>query len=78
MNASATTCDICRLQRSLAHWAWHRYCRAELNPIALLGLLDLMEQTDQVRRITAYVVASTGMDVTAARLALRAEMAETA
>ena len=68
-------CAICRMQRCPpgSHWAWHDYCRSELNPIALVGVLDLMPRTDEVAQIRRYVIAVTGMDVDAARAAIAAE-----
>lgn len=69
-------CAICRMQRGtgLAHWAWHAYCQAELNPIALVARLDAMPQTPEVQQLRAYVLTVTGMDVEGARRAMLAEM----
>jgi hypothetical protein len=65
-------CPICRQQNSFGggHWAWHQFCRAELNPIALVEWMDGVALTPEVKRIMQYVVAVTGMDVAAARAAL--------
>jgi hypothetical protein len=69
-------CRICRQQNSfsgIGHWAWHNYCRAELNPIALIEFIERNRHADAADRILRYVVAVTGMDLKAARLALDEE-----
>ncbi len=69
------TCPICRMQGSPigAHWAWHNVCRGELNPVALLGVLERLEQTPEVIRVRDYVVLVTAMDVSAARTAVSSQ-----
>lgn len=66
-------CAICRQQNSFSgvgHWAWHDFCRAEINPIALIEFIDRNSQADAADKILRYVVAITGMDLKAVRAAM--------
>ena len=66
-------CEICRLQRGFAaHWAWHDYCRAELNPLALVQWIEHSFPT-MGGPIVQHIVAVTGMDYDAAKQALSDE-----
>ena len=63
-------CAICRVQRLGGHWAWHRYCQCELNPVGFLDFIDRLPQTPEVEKIRQCLVALTGMDIEGARAAL--------
>lgn len=74
-------CAICRQQNSFSgvgHWAWHRFCRAEVNPIALIAFIDRNSQPDAADKILRYVVAITGMNLKAVRQAMDEEMSANA
>lgn len=65
-------CEICRSQCGVAaHWRWHDYCRAELNPLALVQFIESLPTRDTASSIAivGYVVAVTGMDYGAAKQA---------
>lgn len=65
-NASQeAACGICRMQNSLigSHWAWHRFARAELNPVALYAMASRSEFGEAGKRIAAHIAAVCGMDV---------------
>ncbi len=72
-------CPICRQQNSFGcgHWAWHRFCLAELNPVAFVQWLDGLDygisQVGLKARIMGYVATVTGMDLQATLEALKHE-----
>jgi hypothetical protein len=63
--APGTPCDICRMQQAgpVAHWAWHRFCRAELNPVALYAYVTRAAHGEVGAQIGKHIAAVTGMDV---------------
>jgi hypothetical protein len=63
----ARECEICRLQDGRACWAWHKFCRAELNPIALIQFIEGQKLGVAGDVIVGYVSAVTGMDIKAFR-----------
>ena len=66
-------CRICRQQNSfsgIGHWAWHKFCVNEINPIALIQFIEQNGNADAADKILRYVVAITGMDLKAVRAAL--------
>lgn len=56
--AQSSDCPICRLSGQRHCWAWHRYAKAELNPIVLL---QRMTPDSTVGEIVEYVRAVTGI-----------------
>jgi hypothetical protein len=58
-------CPICRMQGigPGGHWAWHRFCRAELNPIALYAFVKSPAFGEAGQKIAANIAALAGMDV---------------
>lgn len=69
-------CPICRSQNSfsgIGHWAWHQFCRAELNPIAMIQHIESMRLGIGGASLIGYIATVTGMDLDAARKALRDE-----
>lgn len=65
-------CRICRQQNSfsgIGHWAWHRFCREELNPIAMIQRIERQDLGAAGHALIGYVVAVTGMDIASARAA---------
>lgn len=56
--APSRDCPICRLSGQRYCWAWHRYAKAELNPIVLLRR---MTPDSTVGEIVEYVRAATGI-----------------
>ena len=72
--ASKVKCKICRGQGTqFGHWAWHNFCQEELNPVALLERIDSGPMTPEVSRLREYIIGVTGMNVQAAKAALKEE-----
>jgi hypothetical protein len=60
-----TSCEICRMSGQSVCWAWHKFCRADLNPVALIQFIERQRLGVGGDVIVGYVYAVTGMDIPA-------------